>query len=59
MHYGPYSQLPEAYGAVTKWIKDNNYKIVNAPYEIYIKSQFDRIPVDEWETKIIFPVEKS
>lgn len=58
-HYGPYSKLPEAYGAVTKWIKDNNYKIVNAPYEIYIKSQFDRIPVDEWETKIIFPVEKA
>lgn len=58
-HYGAYSKLPEAYGAVTKWIKDNNYKIVNAPYEIYIKSQFDRIPVDQWETKIIFPVEKA
>ncbi len=59
IHYGPYSKLPEAYGAVTKWIKDNNYKIANAPYEIYIKSQFDRIPVDEWETKIVFPVEKA
>lgn len=59
MHYGAYSKLSEAYGAVTKWIKDNDYKIVNAPYEIYIKSQFDRIPVDKWETKIIFPVEKA
>lgn len=58
-HYGGYSGLPEAYGAITKWIKDNGYEISSAPYEIYIKTQFDKIPVDEWETRIYFPIKKT
>lgn len=58
-HYGSYAGLPEAYGAITKWINDNGYKISTAPYEIYVKTQFDRIPVDEWETRIYFPIKKA
>lgn len=58
-HYGGYSKLPEAYGAVTKWIFKNGYKISGAPYEIYVKTQFDKIPVDEWETRIYFPIERQ
>ena len=42
-----------------KWVSDNGYKIAAAPYEIYIKTQFDKIPVDEWETRIFFPVKKD
>ncbi len=57
-HYGSYSKLPEAYGAVMQWVSDNGYKIAAAPYEIYVKTQFDKIPVDEWETRIFFPVAK-
>ncbi len=59
IHYGSYSKLPEAYGAIAKWVSDNGYKITAAPYEIYLKTQFDKIPVDEWETKIFFPIEKA
>lgn len=55
-HYGTYSKLSEAYGAVTKWISENGYEIAAAPYEIYIKTQFDKIPVEQWETKIFFPI---
>lgn len=58
-HYGGYSKLSEAYGAVTKWIFDNGYEITDAPYEIYVKTQFDKIPVEEWETRIYFPVKKA
>lgn len=58
-HYGGYSRLSEAYGAVTKWIFDNGYEIAGAPYEIYVKTQFDKIPVDEWETRVYFPVRKK
>ena len=28
------------------------------PYEIYRKNQFDKLPPDEWETEIFFPVKK-
>ncbi|MDD6483069.1 MAG: hypothetical protein PUF72_00630 [Clostridiales bacterium] len=29
---------------------------MGAPYEIYITSHFDKIPVEQWETKIFFPI---
>lgn len=58
-HYGGYSKLPEAYGAVTKWIFDNGCEIASAPYEIYVKTQFDKIPVEEWETRICFPIRRK
>lgn len=57
-HFGAYSKLPEAYGAITKWISDNGYEITAPPYEIYVTSHFDKIPVDEWETRIFFPVKR-
>ncbi|MGN1098331.1 MAG: MerR family transcriptional regulator, partial [Clostridia bacterium] len=50
VHYGSYSNLSEAYGAITGWIKENGYEITAAPYEIYIKTQFDKLPSDQWET---------
>ncbi|MGM9935776.1 MAG: GyrI-like domain-containing protein, partial [Candidatus Ornithomonoglobus sp.] len=56
VHFGAYSKLPEAYGAITRWIGENGYEITAPPYEIYVTSHFDRIPVDEWETRIFFPV---
>lgn len=58
-HIGAYSKLSEAYGAITKWIGENGYEIAAPPYEIYVKTQFDKIPPDEWETKIFFPVKKA
>ena len=58
-HIGAYSKLPEAYGALTKWISENGYKIAAPPYEIYAKTHFDKIPADEWETRIFFPVKTA
>ena len=58
-HFGAYSKLPEAYAAITRWISENGYEITSAPYEIYVTSHFDKIPVDEWETRIFFPVTKA
>lgn len=59
IHCGPYSSLSDAYGAVTKWIDANGYVIDGAPYEIYIKNQFDKLPPAEWETEIYFPIRKN
>ena len=58
-HIGAYSKLPEAYGAITKWISENGYEIAAPPYEIYIKTHFDKIPAAEWETRIFFPVKTA
>lgn len=58
-HYGSYAKLSEAYGAVMKWISENGCRIAAAPYEIYVRTQFDKIPVEDWETRIFFPVIKE
>lgn len=58
-HIGPYSGLHDAYGAIVTWIKSNGYEMSGMPYEIYIKTQFDKIPPQEWLTEVYFPVEKK
>lgn len=58
-HIGPYSGLPDAYGAIITWIKSNSYEICGAPYEVYVKNNFDGLPSEQWETKLYFPVEKK
>ena len=58
IHLGPYSGLPDAYGAIVIWMQANGYEIADPPYEIYRKNQFDRLPPEEWETEIFFPVKK-
>jgi len=59
VHYGGYSSLSDAYGALTKWVQANDYEIISSPYELYVKTQFDKIPPEKWETKIFFPVKKQ
>ena len=59
VHKGSYSSLPDAYGALVTWIRENGYECVGAPYDIYVKTQFDNLPVEEWETEVCFPVKKT
>lgn len=58
-HIGPYSGLHDAYGAIVTWIKANGYEMSGMPYEIYVKTQFDKLPPQEWVTEVYFPVEKK
>lgn len=58
LHRGGYSTLSEAYGAVVSWILENGYEMDGAPFELYIKTQFDSLSPDEWETEVYFPVRK-
>lgn len=58
VHKGPYSALPDAYGAVVSWINANGWGMNGMPYEIYRKGHMDNLPPEEWETEIFFPVKK-
>lgn len=58
VHKGPYSGLPDAYGAIVSWIHANGYAMDGMPYEIYRKDFRDSLPPEEWETEIFFPVKK-
>lgn len=58
VHHGGYSTLQEAYGAVVSWIAENGYEIADAPFDLYIKTQFDSLSLEEWETEVYFPIRK-
>ena len=59
VHRGGYSTLSEAYGAIVSWITENSYEIVGAPFDLYIKTQFDSPSPEDWETEVYFPIRKK
>ncbi len=59
VHRGGYSTLSEAYGAVVSWIIGNGYEYAGAPFELYIKTQFDSYSPEDWETEVYFPIRKK
>ncbi len=59
VHRGGYSTLSEAYGAIVSWIIENGYEYVGAPFDLYIKTQFDTPSPEDWETEVYFPIKKK
>lgn len=59
VHHGGYSTLSEAYGAVVAWIMEHGYEIAGAPFDLYIKTQFDSLSPEDWETEVYFPIRKK
>lgn len=59
VHRGSYSTLSECYGAIVSWIMENGYEIAGAPFELYIKTQFDSLSPEDWETEVYFPIRKK
>lgn len=59
VHRGGYSTLSEAYGAIVTWIIENGFEIAGAPFELYIKTQFDSLSPEDWETEVYFPIRKK
>ncbi|MGN1020229.1 MAG: MerR family transcriptional regulator [Aristaeellaceae bacterium] len=57
-HRGSYAQLPEAYGAMARWIASQNLEPDGAPFEIYRQGPGQGDPQD-WQTDICFPVRRK
>lgn len=55
---GPYSEISEAYAVMCKWVKDNGYEILRAPFEKYIKGPEIGCSPQEFVTEVYFPVAK-
>ena len=41
------------------WIGENGYRCSGAPYEFYLRTQFDGLSPEDWETEIFFQIEKK
>ncbi len=56
---GPYSKLGEAYAKVMKWMEENKYESIAAPFDVYVTGpQIAKTP-DEFITEVCFPVKNS
>lgn len=56
---GPYDAdaFTATYAGVVKWIEDNDYRIVRAPFDVYVKGGPEADPQD-YITEVYFPIEK-
>ena len=46
--------LLDSYGTLVRWIGKNGYECTGAPYEIYVKTGSDSLPVEGRETEVYF-----
>lgn len=60
IHLGSYSGLSDAFAAVNRWIPENGYTIIRAPFENYLIA-CDMADNDESKlvTEVFFPVAKK
>lgn len=56
---GPYSRLGEAYAKVMKWMEENGYKNMGAPFDIYLTGPEAAKDADQFVTEVCFPVAKA
>lgn len=56
---GSYSEIGEGYAAILDWIKENDYEVIRAPYERYIKGPGSKCSPKDFVTEIYFPITKK
>jgi AraC family transcriptional regulator len=56
VHYGPYDRLPDTYGAVDAWIREQGHAVAGPPWETYLTDPGERPDPETWETEIVQPI---
>ena len=57
-HKGAYDNLRDSYNIILKYIKDNEYEIIDNPRECYIDGCWNKEDEKDYLTEIQFPVKK-
>lgn len=58
-HKGSYSNFPESYQYILKWISDNGYEIIDAIRERYIDGVWNTEDENNYLTEIMIPIKKK
>ncbi len=58
-HHGGYSTLNETYALIQRWVFENGYETISAPYEIYVSTGFENSNPATWITEVYFPIQKA
>ncbi|MDA7026674.1 MerR family transcriptional regulator [Bacillus sp. CLL-7-23] len=56
---GSYSELTSVYARLWEWIENEQYELVNSPFEIYITNPNQATAPEELITEVYFPVKKK
>lgn len=57
VHIGPFSTIPETYGTMYRWVKENGYSLSGPIREIYHKGDWATDNPKEYVTELQFPIE--
>lgn len=55
LHVGPYSEIEQAYDALSFWVEENGYEPTGAAYEMYLNDP-DETPPEALQTLVMFPL---
>ena len=55
-HVGPYTTLPQAYAAITAWMREQGLESDGASWEVYRTGPADVADSSQWRTEIVWPV---
>jgi effector-binding domain-containing protein len=58
LHTGPYSEIEQAYNALSRWMQDNGYEATGVAYEVYLNDPSET-PSKELQTQIAFPLKTA
>lgn len=56
---GPYSELTSVYARLREWVEQEDYEIVNPPFEVYITQPGEASASGDMVTEVYFPVKKK
>lgn len=59
VHVGPFHTLSLAYGAMNKYIAENNLEVIAPPRELYIKGEWLTDDPNEYISELQFPVKRK
>ncbi len=55
-HFGNFNTVKTTYGALQKYISENNLEVTGSPWEVYITDPMQEPDQSKWETKVYFPI---
>jgi effector-binding domain-containing protein len=56
-YYGPYMGTKDAHAAIDTYVKENNKKVIGAPWEVYVTDPGVEKDTAKWLTEVYYPVE--
>ncbi len=55
-HFGHFNTVKTTYGALQKYISENNLEVTGSPWEVYITDPMQEPDQSKWETRVYFPI---